>query len=68
MIEKYIGRIVEIIYLDTNNKITYRLVKVRGIRNGNVAVFCLKQKAPRSLIIKNILAAVPVKSEVKYHG
>lgn len=68
MIEKYVGCIIEIIYLDTHNKITYRRVKVRSIRNGKVTAFCLNRKAPRSFIINNILAIVPVHLEVRSCG
>lgn len=56
MIDKYIGRVVEIIYLDRTGRFTRRRVQIRSIRDGRVKVFCLERQAPRILIIENILA------------
>jgi hypothetical protein len=60
MLEKYVGRIVEIIYVDKNFKITQRFIEVRSIHGGVVKAYCLKQKAPRVFKLASILAVWPI--------
>jgi hypothetical protein len=60
MLEKYVGRIVEIIYVDKHNKITQRLIEVRFIEGDTVKAYCLKQKAPRVFKQASILAVWPI--------
>jgi hypothetical protein len=60
MLHKYIGRIVEIIYVDRNNTITQRLIEIRSIEGNIVKAYCLKQKAARIFKVANILAVEPI--------
>jgi hypothetical protein len=60
MLEKYVGRIVEIIYVDKNNKISQRLIEVRSVQGNMVKAYCLKQKAPRVFKLASILAVWPI--------
>ncbi len=57
---KYIGRVVEIIYLDRSGRFSRRKVQVRDVRNGIVRAFCITSGAPRTFRIENILACQPV--------
>ncbi|WP_433947045.1 hypothetical protein [Paenibacillus sp. SN-8-1] len=65
MMEKYIGEIVEIIYLDAAGKITQRKIEVHGIRNGLVRSKCLQSGQPRAFKLDNILAIQPVQGGVR---
>lgn len=58
--QKYIGRTVEIIYLDRQNHITQRKIKVWAVRGGTIKAFCCEQQAPRSFQIDRILAIRPL--------
>lgn len=58
--KKYIGRIVEIIYIDRKGQITQRRIEVLGVRNGRVKANCLKSGEIRVFNEKNILATRPV--------
>ncbi|MDU4696116.1 MAG: hypothetical protein E6Y08_09895 [Paenibacillus sp.] len=60
MVKKYIGRTVEIIYVDRTGKITQRRIEVHDVRGGLVRATCLVSNAPRAFRIENILACVPV--------
>lgn len=60
LVEKYIGRTVEIIYVDRTGKITQRRIEVHDVRGGLVRAICLTSHAPRAFRIDNILACVPV--------
>jgi hypothetical protein len=60
MLEKYVGRIVEIIYVDKHYKITQRLIEVRAVEGDTVKAYCLKQKAPRVFKLASILAVWPI--------
>jgi predicted DNA-binding transcriptional regulator YafY len=63
MIEKYIGQIVEIIYLDRKGILTQRKIEVRAIKGSRVKAFCLEQRAPRIFRIENILAVMPPRNQ-----
>lgn len=59
--EKYIGRVVEIIYMGKKGKITQRKIEVRSVQDGVVKAFCLTHGAPRIFKVENILAIQPVR-------
>lgn len=61
--DKYIGRIVEIIYMDRSGKITQRRIEVRAIKGGLMRAYCLQHQAPRVFIIEQILAVRPTRSK-----
>jgi predicted DNA-binding transcriptional regulator YafY len=61
MIEKYIGRSVEIIYLDRKGILTQRKIEVQAIKGSRVKAFCLEQRATRLFRIDNILAVMPAR-------
>lgn len=61
MMKKYIGRIVEIIYMDLNGSITQRKIEVQGVKHGRVRATCLTSGAPRVFKVENILAMKPVR-------
>ncbi|AOZ94919.1 hypothetical protein [Paenibacillus crassostreae] len=56
MSAKYIGQIVEIIYMDRNGKITQRCIEVNSIRNGLIKATCLKSGSARTFRLDNVLA------------
>lgn len=57
--EKYIGRMVEIIYQDREDNLSQRRIKVESVRDGKVKAFCFTAGAPRIFTMANILAAMP---------
>lgn len=58
--QKYIGRTVEIIYMDRLNRMTQRKVRVWAVRGGTMKAFCFEQQAPRSFQMDRILAIRPL--------
>jgi predicted DNA-binding transcriptional regulator YafY len=58
-LQKYIGRIVEIIYTGKNHEITQRRIEVRSVSGGTVKAYCLERGAPRVFRLENILAVNP---------
>jgi hypothetical protein len=60
MLDKYVGRIVQIIYVDRYNRITQRMIEVKATKDDVVRAYCLKQKAPRVFKTANILAVAPI--------
>ncbi|WP_397334183.1 hypothetical protein [Paenibacillus macerans] len=60
LVKKYIGRTVEIIYMDRLGKITQRKIKVHDVREGLVRATCLASGEPRAFRVDRILACVPV--------
>jgi predicted DNA-binding transcriptional regulator YafY len=60
MPEKYIGRIVEIIYEGKDGQITQRVIRVRSIQDEKVVAYDIQKRAPRLFEISRILAARPV--------
>lgn len=63
--EKYIGKIIEIIYLDRHHKITKREVVVRSVTDDTVYATCLTAKAWRPFKIKGILSWQPVNNKLR---
>ncbi|MGF7047524.1 hypothetical protein J2T13_002029 [Paenibacillus sp. DS2015] len=53
---KYLGKIVEIMYMDQSGKITQRRIEVKSIRDGLLRATCLMTGSPRMFLIDNILA------------
>jgi predicted DNA-binding transcriptional regulator YafY len=61
MIAKYIGRRVEIIYQGADGRLSQRVVRVLGVRDGVVRAFCEASGAPRTFRVENILACMPAR-------
>jgi predicted DNA-binding transcriptional regulator YafY len=59
-LEKYIGRILRIVYVDKRGQITQRNIEVKAVVDGHIRAHCLKSKGPRVFAIENILAFEPV--------
>lgn len=60
MINKYVGRRVEVIYQDGEGRITQRIVTVHSVRDGHAKVYDVDKRAYRTLAVDRILAAVPI--------
>lgn len=61
MFSKYVGCRINIIYMDQDGEFTQRTVDVRSVKNGRAHVYCHKARAPRILIVGNIMAVERVK-------
>nr|WP_114495722.1 hypothetical protein [Fontibacillus phaseoli] len=61
MVEKYIGKILEIIYIDRAGRVSQRRIEVHAVKGDLVRATCLKTGEPRAFRKSNILAFVPVK-------
>ncbi len=61
MMRKYIGGIIELIYMDRKGKITQRKIRLQGIRNDLIRATCLKTNQPRVFSMDNVLSWGPVK-------
>jgi len=58
--QKYIGRVVELVYQDRHGKITQRRIRVMGVKDGKLKAYCYDHRAPRIFNEENILAVQPV--------
>lgn len=58
---KYIGQVVEIIYMDHKGRITQRRITVNAIRNGLIRATDLKTGSPRTFRADNVLAWQPTR-------
>ncbi|MNN30411.1 hypothetical protein D3C81_1440590 [compost metagenome] len=56
LVSKYIGQVVEIIYMDRAGKITQRHIKIHGIRGDLVRATCMVTGEPRAFRLDHILA------------
>ncbi|MFC0213133.1 hypothetical protein ACFFK0_11825 [Paenibacillus chartarius] len=57
---KYVGSVVEIIYLDSRRQLTHRIVEIRAVQGDTLQAFCYRRQAPRSFKLENVLAARPL--------
>lgn len=53
---KFIGHVIEIIYLDRLGKVSQRRIFIRGVKGNTLRSLCMETNAPRSFRIDNILA------------
>jgi predicted DNA-binding transcriptional regulator YafY len=60
-VDKYINRNVEMIYMDSSEKITKRQVYIHSVRDGTVKAFCMTAGEPRTFRIIGILAIQPIR-------
>ncbi|CAM3301707.1 WYL domain-containing protein [Paenibacillus lactis] len=58
---RYIGKIIEIIYVDRKGQITQSKIRLQGIRNKLIRATCLKTNQPRVFRMENILFWGPAK-------
>jgi predicted DNA-binding transcriptional regulator YafY len=56
ILEKYIGRVVKIIYEDKKGKITQRIIRVKEIAVGKIRAYDYDRKAPRVFDADRILS------------
>lgn len=61
LVKKYIGQIVEIIYLDRAGRVSQRRIEVHAVKGELVRATCLKSGEPRAFRLQNILAWAPVR-------
>lgn len=59
-IEKYVGRIVDIIYQDKKGNITKRQISVHAVQGGKVRAFDTSKQSLRVFDVNRILAVQPV--------
>jgi predicted DNA-binding transcriptional regulator YafY len=55
-LQKYVGRTIEIMYIDRHGKISQRKIELRSMGDGVVKAFCLMKESPRVFKCENILA------------
>ena len=63
--KKYIGQIIEIIYLDRLGQVSQRQIKVHAVKDGLVRATCMKIGAPRAFRLDRVLAYAPVKKNLR---
>lgn len=60
MINKYVGRRVEIIYQDGKGQLSQRIVTVQSVADGHAKVYDAAKRGYRTLCLDRILAVMPV--------
>ncbi len=61
--KKYIGQEIELVYIDRNNKITQRRIKVLSVHQNCIKAFCYLSRSPRTFKRENILAIRQLKKQ-----
>lgn len=56
-----IGNPIELIYLNSKNRISKRVVRIISIEEDTVKVFCYTRRAPCTFQLGNILAVGPLR-------
>jgi predicted DNA-binding transcriptional regulator YafY len=63
-LQRYVGRTVEIMYMDRHGKISQRIIEIRAITKHKVRAYCWSKGGPRIFKIENILAAFPASRRI----
>lgn len=61
-IDKYVGRMIMIVYVDKKDRFSKRTIRVMKIKGRMVLAFDLARNEPRQFETERILAAEPVSS------
>lgn len=64
MPRKYIGRVVEIVYLDRAGQVTQRNIEIHRIWQGKIYATCLRSGARRTFNEENVLAWRPLRTSI----
>jgi hypothetical protein len=59
-IDKYVGRLVRIVYVDGRQRFSQRTVRIVQVEGGTVRAFDIEKRQPRSFRSDRILAVEPV--------
>ncbi|MBB6732686.1 hypothetical protein [Cohnella zeiphila] len=59
-IEKYVGRLVRVVYMDRSQHFSMRTIRIVQIKNGTVRAIDVEKGLPRSFRTDRILAVEPV--------
>jgi predicted DNA-binding transcriptional regulator YafY len=60
-VQKYIGRTVDIIYLDRRGRLSKRKIRITAVQDSHVRAFDLDRQEPRIFRTDGILVALPAK-------
>ncbi|UVI32308.1 hypothetical protein [Paenibacillus spongiae] len=55
-VEKYVGRIVRIVYMDRHSRISERIIQIKAVRDGQIKAYCMTTGGPRVFHVHNVLA------------
>ncbi|WP_164669321.1 hypothetical protein [Virgibacillus doumboii] len=55
------GQKLKMIYLDADNKTSYRIIRVFGVKQHTVMAYCFKRRKIRTFTKANILSVEPVR-------
>jgi len=59
-VERYVGRVVEIVYMDSKGRFSKRTIRILRVEAGIVHAFDVSRNGPRRFDHERILAAQPV--------
>ncbi|MBB6689891.1 hypothetical protein H7B90_00605 [Cohnella xylanilytica] len=62
MIDKYVGQLINIIYVDRHGRITQRRITVYSVGGGQVRAYDHTRQGMRTFHVEGILAQEPVNS------
>ncbi|WP_440110918.1 hypothetical protein [Paenibacillus sp. QZ-Y1] len=60
MLGKYIGQMVELVYMDRAGQITQRQIRINSVRGGMIRATAGQEGSPRTFLEQGILAWRPV--------
>lgn len=62
--EKFIGKVVQLIYIDRHRKVTIRDVRVMSVKGARMKGYCFSSQAIRLFNVENILDVEVVRRAV----
>lgn len=59
-LERYLGKTIDLIYVDQNEKLTRRRIRPLSVKDGKVLAYCFLRHSRRIFRLDNILSFLPV--------
>ena len=67
VIDKWVGGMIEVIYMDGEGKLSQRRVKLHAVKDGKASVYDVEKRVFRTFATERILAAEPIRSRYRHH-
>lgn len=68
MIGKYVGQMIELVYMDRAGRITQREIRINSVKSGKIRASSGADGSPRTFLEQGILAWRPISGKDKEAG
>lgn len=68
MLDKYVGQMIELVYMDRAGRITQREIRINSVKSGKIRASSGTDGSPRTFLEQGVLAWRPISHKNKEAG